>query len=102
MTQNQTQFGTTLSEMKGLAAVSRKTMTRSGSALEHITGGDEFCFVIPWRSYGPIAPPIIDWQLMVGNSGKVDLPNCGIRVVEIPDRGNRPKWLSGSSRATRC
>jgi hypothetical protein len=58
--------------------------------LEHITGGDEYCWLVP-TSPLPVAlggDPAYQgnnyWQLGLKNSGKVVLPTCDLRFMPFP------------------
>ena len=76
MQQNQTQFNTTMEKANRLLQLSQES-------LEHITGGNEYCYIAP-------APTETDkWQLLIGNSGNITLPSCTIRLHEIPSTLDR-------------
>lgn len=58
--------------------------------LEHITGGDEYCWLVPVTPL-PVAlggDPKYQggnyWQLALKNSGKVVLPTCDVRFMPFP------------------
>jgi hypothetical protein len=58
--------------------------------LEHITGGDEYCWLVP-ESPQPVGlggDPAYQgdgwWQLGLKNSGKVVLPTCDLRFMPFP------------------
>jgi hypothetical protein len=58
--------------------------------LEHITGGDEYCWVAPMLPLpvGAGGNPAYQgnnwWQLWLKNSGKVVLPTCDLRFMPFP------------------
>jgi hypothetical protein len=58
--------------------------------LEHITGGDEYCWVVPEPPlpFGLGGDPVPKgdgwWQLNLKNSGKVQLPTCDVRFMPSP------------------
>jgi hypothetical protein len=76
-----------------------KTLTQQN--LEHITGGDEYCWVVP------VDPQMVElggdpryqgnnwWQMALKNSGKVVLPTCDIHFVPFStdeERKNGAPW----------
>jgi hypothetical protein len=77
-----------LDEEKSLTS---KNLALTAKNLEHITGGDEYCWVAPQTPLLSTAAgePYIDnksgnWQIVVMNSGKVVLPTCDVSLMEIP------------------
>jgi hypothetical protein len=91
MSQNDAQFKGTISEMKDLGGLSRRAITLSGSALEHITGGDAYCYFAP-------QPPLNGvgnfWQLSIGNTGDLDLPTCDYQIFEVPAPNDTPQEIA--------
>lgn len=76
-----------LSEEKNLTV---RNLTLTAKNLEHITGGDEYCWVAPMTPLLSTADgePVIDyksgnWQIAVMNSGKVVLPTCDVSLMEV-------------------
>ncbi len=71
--------------------------------LEHITGGDEYCWVVP---VDPVPVAIGGeaayqgnnnyWQLGLKNSGKVVLPTCDIRFMPFPTQEELKAHVSPS------
>lgn len=82
-----------LEEEKKLSVNNLKLTARN---LEHITGGDEYCWVAPnFQIRGSNS-----WTLTVMNSGDIPLPTCDLQFMETPSeeqlkRGllNRQDWL---------
>lgn len=68
--------------------------------LKHLTGGDEYCWLVPMRPL-PIASggdPAYQhnnsWELSVWNSGRVVLPTCDINFVPTSITGTRSALLT--------
>lgn len=77
-----------LSEEKNLTV---RNLNLTAKNLEHITGGDEYCWVAPMTPIlsNATGEPVVDfnsgnWQIVVMNSGKVVLPTCDVSLMEIP------------------
>jgi hypothetical protein len=74
--------------MKDLGSLSRSAITLSGTALQHITGGDAYCYFVP-------SPPLNGvgqhWQLTIGNTGSADLPTCDFQMYEVPMLNDTPQ-----------
>jgi hypothetical protein len=75
-----------------------KTLTAKN--LEHITGGDGYCWVVPVDPLpvglggDPAHQGKNDYQLALKNSGNVVLPTCDIHFVQFPTDEERKKGLS--------
>jgi hypothetical protein len=82
MSQNDSQFQGTVSRMETIGRLSHRAITLSGNALKHITGGDSFCYLVPFLPVESAGAEVI-WQLSVGTSGEVDLPSCDASMMEI-------------------
>jgi hypothetical protein len=71
-------------------ALTAKNLTLTAENLEHITGGDEYCWLVPMTPLpvGLGGDPAYQgnnwWQLAVKNSGKVVLPTCDLRFMPFP------------------
>jgi hypothetical protein len=67
-------------------AKSNKLLQVSKESLEHITGGNAYCYIVPLPA---ATTKDINWQLVVGNSGNVTLPTCAIHLHELPNSPDR-------------
>jgi hypothetical protein len=68
----------------------REEKALTAKNLEHVTGGDEYCWLVP------VSPLPVDWggnpayqgnnwwQLVLKNSGKVVLPTCDVHLMPFP------------------
>jgi hypothetical protein len=65
--------------------------------LEHITGGDEYCWVVPISPL-PVGDPAYHgnnyWGLGLKNSGNVVLPTCDIELMPFPTDTERTNGTS--------
>ncbi len=68
----------------------REEKALTAKNLEHITGGDEYCWLVPVRpqpvGFGgnPAYQGNNWWQLALKNSGRVVLPTCDIHLMPFP------------------
>jgi hypothetical protein len=83
-------FGRLVSEGELLFRSLDEEKTLTTENLEHITGGDEYCWVVPVEPLPVVmgGDPAHQggnwWQLALKNSGKVVLPTCDIRFMPFP------------------
>jgi hypothetical protein len=87
--QNQS-FGRLIEDGKHVFKALDTETALTAKNLEHITGGDGYCWVVPVNPL-PVAvggDPAYQgnnyWQLAIKNSGKVVLPTCDIRFMPFP------------------
>jgi hypothetical protein len=83
-------FSQLIGEGKDLFKALDEEKALTAKNLEHITGGDEYCWLVPINPL-PIAlggDPAHQgnnyWQLALKNSGKVVLPTCDLRFMPFP------------------
>jgi hypothetical protein len=87
--QNQS-FGQLLKEGEGLFRSLAEEKALTERSLEHITGGDAYCWLVPMTPLpvglgGDSAYQGNNWwQLSLKNSGKVVLPTCDFRFMPFP------------------
>ncbi len=72
--QNQNHFDTSLRKMEAIAELSGKAVYFSSNALQQITGGGQYCYLVGL----PIGPGLI--ALGVVNSGPLPLDRCSVVV----------------------
>jgi hypothetical protein len=87
--QNQA-FTKLIHEGEGLFQSLAEEKALTAKSLEHITGGDEYCWLVPMTPLpvglgGDAAYQGNNWwQLSLKNSGKVVLPTCDFRFMPFP------------------
>ncbi|MHB8217071.1 MAG: hypothetical protein ACYDDS_13420 [Candidatus Sulfotelmatobacter sp.] len=83
-------FGHLIKGGQQLLSALRTETALTAKNLEHITGGDEYCWLVPLdpEPVGPGGDRAYQgnnyWQLGLKNSGKVVLPTCDLRFTPFP------------------
>ena len=90
---NQNHFNQTLGEMKQLAGLSREAITLSSKAVQQLTGGGQFCYLLPIASLGT-ADGKAWFQMAVFNSGPLPLPVCHVDIHDFSQMKKNPSFAS--------